>query len=224
MRASQRLLLAFSLTMGLDLHLRDISQAYTQSGTNLARDVYIHAPDELGLNRDTVLQVVLPLYGIPEAGTHWFRHYHQHHIQNLGMTSSTFDPCLLYRNDKLALVGLQTDDSLIASNAEFMVLEDRELKKAKLLAKPVEKLTPTHPIYFNGFIISLSNGQIQIKQLKQCKAIKLLEKDFTKEDYVSQRARGAYVATVSQPQASFDLSFAAQVTEPTWADAEQLNK
>lgn len=52
----------------------------------------------------------------------------------------------------------------------------------------------------------------------------MLEKNFTKEQYVSQRARGAYIATVSQPQAAFDLSFAAQVTAPTWEDAQLLNK
>ena len=36
----------------------------------------------------------------------------------------------------------------------------------------------------------------------------------TKEQYVAQRARGAYVASVCQPEASFDLSSAAQHTNP----------
>jgi hypothetical protein len=46
-----------------------------------------------------------------------------------------------------------------------------------------------------------------------------------KDQYVSQRARGAYVATVSQPEAAFDLSFAAQaVGPPTKEQIEQLNK
>jgi hypothetical protein len=30
----------------------------------------------------------------------------------------------------------------------------------------------------------------------------------TKDQYVAQRARGAYIATVCQPKAAFDLSFA----------------
>jgi hypothetical protein len=33
------------------------------------------------------------------------------------------------------------------------------------------------------------------------------------DQYVAQRARGAYLATVSQPEAAFDLSFAIQVTK-----------
>src|SRR5271156_2353543 len=32
-----------------------------------------------------------------------------------------------------------------------------------------------------------------------------------KDQYIAQRARGAYIASVCQPEASFDLSFAAQV-------------
>jgi hypothetical protein len=39
-----------------------------------------------------------------------------------------------------------------------------------------------------------------------------------------QRARGAYVATVCQPEAAFDLSTAAQITEPMSDDIKKLNK
>ena len=45
-----------------------------------------------------------------------------------------------------------------------------------------------------------------------------------KDQYVAQRARGAYIATVSQPEAAFDLSFAAQVINPKEEDAKTLNK
>ena len=45
-----------------------------------------------------------------------------------------------------------------------------------------------------------------------------------KDQYIAQRARGAYIASVSQPEASFDLSFAAQVINPTEEDAKALNK
>ena len=52
----------------------------------------------------------------------------------------------------------------------------------------------------------------------------MLCKDFRKENYISQRARGAYIATVSQPQASFALSLAAQNVNPTDNDAKFLNR
>jgi hypothetical protein len=45
-----------------------------------------------------------------------------------------------------------------------------------------------------------------------------------KDQYIAQRARGAYVASTCQPEASFDLSFAAQVTNPDKNDAMTLNK
>lgn len=45
-----------------------------------------------------------------------------------------------------------------------------------------------------------------------------------KDQYVAQCARGAYIATVSQPEAAFDLSFAAQVINLKEEHAEQLNK
>ena len=51
----------------------------------------------------------------------------------------------------------------------------------------------------------------------------MLRESFTKNDYVAQRALSAYVATVSQPKALFSLSYAAQITNPTWKDAQALN-
>jgi hypothetical protein len=64
--------------MGLyKLYLRDISQAYVQSTTTLNREFYVRPPgelpNELGLGEDSVLKVLKPLYGVPEAGNHWFK-------------------------------------------------------------------------------------------------------------------------------------------------------
>ena len=223
-RASQRLIIALALAIPqLSLYLRDITQAYTQSRSELARDIFILAPAEMGLSSRTILRVILPLYGIAESGTHWFQTYHKHHVEKLGITPSTFDTCLLFNNDITAIVGLQTDNSLIADTTEFMDIESRELHAAGLLAKPSERLTPKQPLEFNGFVITLENN-IRISQLRQAKKIQLLTKSFTKEQYVAQRARGAYIATVSQPQAAFALSYAAQITEPTYEDAQYLNR
>jgi hypothetical protein len=45
-----------------------------------------------------------------------------------------------------------------------------------------------------------------------------------KEHYITQRVRGAYIVTVCQPEAVFDLSSATQVTNPTDKDIMKLNK
>jgi hypothetical protein len=39
--------------------------------------------------------VIKSLYGIAEAGTHWWAIYSKHYKDKLFMTTSTYDPCLL---------------------------------------------------------------------------------------------------------------------------------
>ena len=80
-RVSQRLILALAVTIGnTELYLRDITQAYMQSKTQLNRQFYVRPPAELKLQKGTILRVIKPLYGVPEAGNHWFNTYHSHHI------------------------------------------------------------------------------------------------------------------------------------------------
>ncbi|KAI0992847.1 hypothetical protein K3495_g15337 [Podosphaera aphanis] len=179
----------------------------------------------MNLPQYTILKVVLPLYGIPESGTHWFKTYHTHHTEKLGMNSSTFDECLLFKSDMSAVIGLQTDDSLIAATPEFMKIEAQELKIAGLIAKPCEKLTADHALEFDGFKITFVDSHgLMITQKRQIQKIDLLTKEFKKDQYIAQRARGAYISSVSQPTAAFSLSYSAQVTEPTWDDAQFLNR
>jgi hypothetical protein len=244
-RASQRLILALAPTLcSTSVYLRDISQAYVQSTTLLNRDFYVRPPKEINeilqLGKNTILKVIKPLYGIPEAGNHWFNTYHRHHTEKLSMTESTFDPCLLYsHNIGFGIVGLQTDDTLFLGDNAFATAEEVKLKEAGFLAKEREKLTPTTPIKFNGGQIKLEDGVIILTQERQCQNLKLValkEINITssrgevrqavtpKDQYIAQRARGAYIATVCQPEASFDLSFAAQVVNPKEEDAKKLNK
>ncbi|OCK87450.1 uncharacterized protein K441DRAFT_594094, partial [Cenococcum geophilum 1.58] len=65
------------------------------SAIRLNRDFYIRAPLELS----TILKVVRPLYGIPKAGNYWFKAYYNHHIKELNISQSTYDPYLLHLNN-----------------------------------------------------------------------------------------------------------------------------
>jgi hypothetical protein len=122
-------------------------------------------------------------------------------------------------------VGLQTDDTLFAADTIFTAREDSELKKANFEAKPCETLTPTHPLKFNGAIIETRDSKICISQPEQIKRIQPVPTDSTlKAEYIAQRARGAYIASVCQPQMAFGLSFAAQTTDPADDDAKFLNR
>jgi hypothetical protein len=250
-RVSQRIILCLTPTMmvknpRIQLFLRDITQAYVQSTTRLNRPIYIRPPIELikqlNLVEDAILQVIKPLYGVPESGNHWFETYHSHHIDALSMKQSTFDHCLLYSNDPFGVVGLQTDDTLFLSDDKFAELEQSELEKARFLAKERESLTIEKDLKFNGAIIKLTNdGNITLTQERQCKNLKVVtnkdntadttssrgitRKDLpTKERYIAQRARGAYIASVCQPEAAYDLSVAAQVVDVDDKGIKALNK
>lgn len=251
-RVSQRLILALAATIqGTGLYLRDITQAYTQSKTDLNRQFYVRPPIELELPKGTILRVIKPLYGVPEAGNHWFNTYHSHHIQELRMSQSTYDPCLLHTGgstqykgkgdrDGFGLVGLQTDDTLILGDARFTANEATAIKRAQFQSKEREQLTKDHPLKFNGGNITLQkDGSITLTQERQCRNLELVHADTVsltsirgtirklvnpKDQYVAQRARGAYIATVSQPEAAFDLSQAAQTTDPREEEVKRLNK
>ena len=81
---------------------------------------------------------------------------HSHYVKNLDINQSTYDPCLLYRNDNsFGVVGLQTDDTLLLTNDTFTDAEQVELEKAKFMAKERELLTVDTPLKFNGGIIRL---------------------------------------------------------------------
>jgi hypothetical protein len=258
-RISQRIILSIAAmtTETTGLYLRDISQAYVQSTTLLNRDFYVKPPRELAehlhLRGDSVLKVVKPLYGVPEAGNHWFKTYHFHHINELAMEQSTYDPCLLYSKQPFGVVGLQTDDTLIVGDDDFLESEQLKLKEAQFLAKEREQLTFDHDLKFNGGIIHAETTEtsgnttitepqitgITLTQERQCGNLKTVSTENStttssrgairtnltiKEQYTAQRARGAYIASVCQPEASYDLAIAAQAVEPTENDVSSLNR
>lgn len=236
-RCSQRLILALApylRTFGMILMLRDITQAYPQSKTTLNREIYAQLPLELKEKypEGTILRVVKPLYGIAEAGPHWFHTYQGHHKEKLNMETSSFDPCLLITkpdecsNDEcFAIVGLQTDDTLDIGTQSFMNKEEEELEKAGFKAKPCQVFQNGDTGDFNGCRITVEKDFIVMHQKGQAEKLIVVNKD--QEDsahqYVEQRARGAYIASICQPEAAFDYSTAAQVQQPEADDIKKLN-
>ena len=146
-------------------------------------------------------------------------------MKKLRITPFTFDTCLLFNDNIITIVDLQTDDSLIADIIEFINMKSRELHVVDLIIKLCERLNSEQLLNFNNFIIILDKeDNIIINQTKQAKKIQLFSKSFTKEQYVAQKARKAYIVTVSQSQIIFALLYAAQVTKPTYKDVDYLNR
>jgi hypothetical protein len=138
------------------------------------------------------------------------------------------------------IVDLQTEDTLILADDEFVALEENELIRARLTFKKREKLISTISIKFNDDLIFLLDNSLLLTQSKQFDQIRLIDVkislDLTssrdeirkmitsKDQYIVQRAKEAYIVIDSQLEASFDLSFAAQTINSKEKDAKRLNQ
>ena len=127
------------------------------------------------------------------------------------MTISIFNLCFLIitTGTPFGIVGMQTDDTIILGDDQFSALEEDELVKANLMAKPKEKLNLTTLLLFNGCILSLNKDSITLRQKGQGKKINIININSLKQRYVEQRAREAYIASIYQPKALFNLFIAA---------------
>jgi hypothetical protein len=147
------------------------------------------------------------------------------------MSTSTYDPCLLITNvdtDVFGIVGMQTDDTLMLGTATFSSLEEKKIQKAQFRSKLKTVLMPNVQLNFNGCTLSMdaSEPALNLGQKGQGGKIKLVDirSHDRAQQYMEQRARGAYIASTCQPEASFDLSVAAQAQQPSDEDIKALNK
>lgn len=156
------------------------------------------------------------------------------------MTESTYDSCLLYKSEPLGIIGLETNDTLMLAEGPFAAIEEDAIKTANIMTKERAHLTPETPIKFNSTLIQLApSGDIILSQETRVGGISLVKnheasttssrgivpaKLSSKEQYVAQRARGAYLASICQPEALFDLSYAAQSTKLSSDGIAALNK
>ncbi len=148
-------------------------------------------------------------------------------FQRLSLIESTFDSCLLNISQisqikfieftLFEVVDLETDDTLILADDEFVALEENELARAHLTFKKREKLNLITSIKYNDELIILANDNndkfLLLTQSKQFDQIKLINLSFLinltssreeirkmitfKNQYVVQRARDVYIATIS---------------------------
>jgi archaeosine-15-forming tRNA-guanine transglycosylase len=136
---------------------------------------------------------------------------------------------------------MQTDDTLMLRNNRFAELKESELKKAKLMFKKREMLITLTSIKFNDEVIIIdSSNTLLLNQLKQFDQIRLINMTIlvdlidsrsqirkmitSKDQYVTQRARDAYIVIMIQSEANFDLFLIAQIINFKEEDATRLNK
>jgi hypothetical protein len=140
-KMSQRIILALTAIIKHNLYLKNITQAYVQSKISLNRQFFISSLFELDLSKNSILRVVKFLYDVLETETHWFNTYQKHHKKKLLMIESTFDSCLLHIEFiYFEVINIQTDDTLILADDEFVALEENELARAHLTFKRPKNL------------------------------------------------------------------------------------
>jgi hypothetical protein len=165
--------------------------------------------------------IIKPLYGIAEIEAYWWSTYFKHYCEKLKMEFSIYNPCLLVtllESECFGVIGMQTDDILGFGDEAFIT---KKSKKLVFAAKEKQFFTSDNALLFNGCILTLVGDTLRLRQKNQGKK---LEKATDSPTYVQQRARGAYIATICQPEASFDLSAAAQVTDPGKKEIARLNR
>ena len=156
------------------------------------------------------------------------------------LSGSHNNPYLLFTTGQdLGVIGLQTNDILLLADRNVAKKKEEKLCKTEFLTKEREELTKNNPIKFNGKSIMMKGNSLALTQEQHCQNLKTVSSEAEnltssrgitrkmvspKEQYIAQRARGVYIAIVCQPEATIDLSLAAQVTNPMKEDVRKLNK
>ncbi len=249
-RISQRLIICLAVTFSqtMNLYLRNITQIYVQSRFNLNRDFYVQSSLKLiklmKISDDCILKVIKSLYDVSKANNHWFKTYHDHHIDKLKMTQFTYDSCLLYIIDRICMriMNMQTDDIFILTDQSSAIIENEAINSAKIMIKTREQLNLENALKFNDTRIERieSNDAIYFREKTHIQDIQLIQSIATiiitsardkmriklifKEQYVTQRAREIYLTFICQSKASFNLSRAVQSIEYSSNDIVSLSK
>src|ERR1043165_1842018 len=108
---------------------------------------------------------------------------------------------------------MQTDDTLNCGNKAFEELEEA---KARFLIKGREFLNEGSTLRFNGATISHKDGRIHVSQPEQVTRVYtvIAGKEESLEAYISQRARGAYIASMCRLDLSYVFTIVAQHQSP----------
>jgi hypothetical protein len=176
-RINQRLIVCLIVVfLKMNLYLRNIIQTYVQSITSLNRDLFVRSFVELikhfDIDTNSILKVVKSLYDVFEVDNHWFVIYHAHHVNELEMSQSIYDFCLLYTNMKIDtlfnlqtdlkndhlrtdinIVNIQTNDILILIDSNFAAAKKKAIIDVKIMIKSRDNLESNFSLKFNDTII-----------------------------------------------------------------------
>jgi hypothetical protein len=137
------------------------------------------------------------------------------------------------------IIDMQTDDILILVDLNFAAAKEKAIIDVKIMTKSRDHFDSNSSLKFNDTIIERQENDIYLRQISQSDHLQLIQNVdiaiissrskvrfalISKEQYVTQRARDAYVASICQSKASFDLFLAAQSIEVSSENITTLNK
>lgn len=135
-----------------------------------------------------------------------------------------FTPGLFSTSPVRGATCLQTDDTNNLGTQAF--LEKEEKLGSHFERKPITKLEEGGTLELNGANINLKHGVYSISQnfhLQHLTELPL-DKDINTTMFISQRALGAYIASLSRPDLTAGFAILAQRKNPSKEDAVTLNK
>ena len=215
-----------------------------QSIFNLNRKFYVKSFHEfvsvMKTSYDCIFKIMKSLYEMFKTNNHWFFIYHKHHIEKLVMIESIYDLCLFHSIESFDLIDFQIDDTLIFVSNDFVIKKNEIIKTVNIIIKKRECFNTTNSIKFNDMKIEFQkNETIIIKYASYVKNISSIKnqnfsfisakniirkKLISKNQYVIQRTRNAYVISICQFETFFDLTYVAQAINVISNDIALLNK
>lgn len=110
------------------MRTRDVTQAYTQSQSELEYPVPLKPLSEMHLPAHLDLRIWEPLHGVPESDLLCYRTYLSHHEKNLGMKCPIVESCLVYwkvLGTNPDVIAIQVDESLSTESSKRIEKEDK---------------------------------------------------------------------------------------------------
>ena len=228
---SVRVILVIAAAEGYDVWISDVKLAYLQSGIKMKRKIYIRNPaPEFGLEEDECFELLLPLYGLGDAGDMWHKTIKGHLEHDLGMHHTIIDPALHFssvhasgdntcasgadsqiasgvHSRLIGLNGTYVDDLLRAGTNEFRQLCQKTHRRFE--TKGDEEL----PQIFAGFNIARSEQSgYTVDQQFYYKRLEELSPEATFSDFASMRKKLAWLSH-TRPDCLVDISQLNQVAK-----------
>lgn len=110
---SLRILLAFAAYFGFEIEQMDVPDAYLKG--DLTEEIYMEIPQGYQVpsnQRDGVLRLLRPLYGLKQSGREWNIKV-KRHLKSIGFTPITSDNCVFINKTTHVIIALYVDDLLI---------------------------------------------------------------------------------------------------------------